>query len=155
MNQKYRCFTATSKAGLLRELITKCGITPAYDPEKHTKIPYPVVEFQAVWDTGATHSAVSKKVIDECGLVSTTVTSVRHAGGVDERVSVYFVNIFLPNKVICPRVHVTEATLLGEEDILIGMDIISLGDFAVTNFKNRTMFSFRIPSAKHIDFVAT
>ncbi len=32
------------------------------------------------------------------------------------------------------------------------MDIISQGDFAVTNHGGTTKFSFRIPSQKHIDF---
>jgi hypothetical protein len=41
-------------------------------------------------------------------------------------------------------------------DILIGMDIITLGDFAITNANHRTVVSFRIPpDTKHIDFVAT
>ncbi len=152
MKQTYLCFTVVSNTGLLRELITECGVTPAFDPEKEKIVPAPT-GFQAVWDTGATNSAISKKVVDKCSLISTAVTEVRHAGGVTERAKVYFVNIFLPNRVICPKIHVTEATLLGEEDILIGMDIISQGDFAVTNFNNRTMFSFRMPSARHIDFV--
>jgi hypothetical protein len=38
-------------------------------------------------------------------------------------------------------------------DILIGMDIITLGDFAVSNFEGVTKFSFRVPSLSHIDFV--
>jgi hypothetical protein len=38
-------------------------------------------------------------------------------------------------------------------DMLIGMDVINLGDFAVTNYNGRTMFSFRMPSADRIDFV--
>ncbi len=38
-------------------------------------------------------------------------------------------------------------------DILIGMDIITLGDFAITNYNNKTVFSFRFPSSEVIDFV--
>jgi uncharacterized protein YecA (UPF0149 family) len=37
--------------------------------------------------------------------------------------------------------------------LLIGMDLISLGDFAVTNFAGKTVFSFRVPSVQMIDFV--
>ena len=33
------------------------------------------------------------------------------------------------------------------------MDIISHGDFAVTNQNNKTTFSFRLPSTEDIDFV--
>ena len=38
-------------------------------------------------------------------------------------------------------------------DILIGMDIITLGDFVITNYNNKTVFSFRFPSSEVIDFV--
>lgn len=33
------------------------------------------------------------------------------------------------------------------------MDIISKGDFAITNVDGKTVFSFRIPSVETIDFV--
>ena len=35
----------------------------------------------------------------------------------------------------------------------IGMDIISQGDFAVSNFNGTTVFTFRPPSKATIDFV--
>lgn len=33
------------------------------------------------------------------------------------------------------------------------MDIIGQGDFAVTNYQGKTVFSFRMPAAECIDFV--
>ena len=33
------------------------------------------------------------------------------------------------------------------------MNIINLGDFAITNYQGETMMSFRIPSLQKIDFV--
>ncbi len=38
-------------------------------------------------------------------------------------------------------------------DVLIGMDIITQGDVAITNLGGNTVFSFRIPSQKQVDFV--
>lgn len=64
----------------------------------------------------------------------------------------YLVNIRLPNSVAFMGVRVTKGNL-GDADVLIGMDIISQGDFAVTNLGGLTKFSFRVPSATHIDFV--
>lgn len=43
--------------------------------------------------------------------------------------------------------------IAGNTDILIGMDIITLGDFAITNVGGKTVFSFRTPSTKMIDYV--
>jgi len=62
------------------------------------------------------------------------------------------VSIFLPNHVVVPEVTVSECNLLGS-DVLIGMDIIGNGDFAVTNLDGKTVFSFRLPSRERIDFV--
>lgn len=70
----------------------------------------------------------------------------------DEQVETYLVNIALPNRVMFTGIPVTRAKLK-DADILIGMDIITQGDFAVTNYNGRTMFSFRMPSLGHIDFV--
>lgn len=64
----------------------------------------------------------------------------------------FLVNIYLPNDVAFAGVRVTKGTL-GGADILIGMDIISQGDFAVTSPQGKTKFSFRIPSQANIDFV--
>ena len=44
-----------------------------------------------------------------------------------------------------------EGHILGG-DVLIGMDVITQGDFAVTNREGRTVFSFRVPSLIHLDF---
>lgn len=40
-----------------------------------------------------------------------------------------------------------------QPQLLIEMDIISLGDFAVTNTNDKTTFSFKIPSVQEIDFI--
>jgi hypothetical protein len=59
--------------------------------------------------------------------------------------STYWVDIDLPNGILIPDVRVNEAANLGSYDLLSGMDIITLGDFAVTNGVGNTWFSFRIP----------
>jgi hypothetical protein len=61
------------------------------------------------------------------------------------------VNLYLPNQVRVLKVLVAEG-IPGGADMLIGMDIIGLGDFAVSNYNNKTVFSFRMPSMDTIDF---
>ena len=41
-----------------------------------------------------------------------------------------------------------------DTDVLVGMDIINKGDFAVSNRNGATSFSFRIPSVENFDFAA-
>ena len=75
-------------------------------------------------------------------------------GGVHgvQNVNKYLVNLYLPNGVNIAGIEVAEAQLRGA-DVLIGMNVIGLGDFAITNKNNRTVFTFRVPSIARYDFV--
>jgi hypothetical protein len=73
-----------------------------------------------------------------------------HGTGLSET---YLVNIVLPNGVTCIGVRVTKGKI-PTADMLIGMDIISQGDFSVTNCNGHSQFSYRTPSVEHIDYVA-
>lgn len=108
--------------------------------------------FAAIWDTGASASAISQKVVDACGLAPTGMTMVQTAAGL-EPAETYLINVALPNGVGFAILQVTKAKLGDDNDVLIGMDIISQGDFTVTNKGGNTIFSFRVPSSAHIDFV--
>lgn len=138
----------------LNVLITPCSISVAYNPKELTakKQPYPTPkEYTAIWDTGATGSVISQKVVEELKLQPAGFIPVHHAGGSD--VSPWYkVNIMLPNNVSFPEVKVTQAKL-ASADVLIGMDIISSGDFSITNVDDKTTFSFRVPSLQTIDYV--
>ena len=60
----------------------------------------------------------------------------------------------MPSNVVFNDVEVSESEIAAEGiGLLIGMDIISTGDFAVSNFKGKTTFTFRIPSIEEIDFI--
>jgi predicted aspartyl protease len=118
----------------------------------HSEMPVPPQqEFEAIWDTGATGTVISKNVVEKCGLIPHSITTVYTASGIDEA-NVYMISILLPNRVGFPLVQVTEGKLEGT-DLLIGMDLIASGDFAVTNVGGKTTLSYRIPSIKRIDYV--
>ena len=107
----------------------------------------------AVWDTGATNSMITQAVVDQCSLLSIGITDINHALGTAKDVEEFLVDIGLPNGVKRPGLRVAKA-VLPHGHVLIGMDIISQGDFAVTHPRSNTKFSFRIPSKANIDFVA-
>ena len=146
-----RSFTTVSNAGILRVLKNECTVSEAWNPGGPEPAPS-MLGFTALWDTGATQSVISQNVVDSCGLVPTGITDVHHAQGIVKDVPVFLVNIGLPNRVAFVGVRVTKGVFPGA-DVLIGMNIISRGDFAVTNRDGRTKFSFRIPSQADIDFV--
>lgn len=148
-------FTTVGQGGLLSVLKNQCGVSQAFAPtlvpDQPPAAAPEVKQFDAIWDTGATNSVITQSVVDALGLVSTSMAKVHGVGG-EEIAEVYLVNIRLPNNVTFANLHVTKGKLIGA-DMLIGMDIIGQGDFAVTNYGGITKFSFRLPSQKHIDFV--
>jgi predicted aspartyl protease len=137
--------------GQLRELITQCWICPAFDPALHKGAHPKFFEFLAIWDTGATNSVISPKVVEACGLkqIGMAQVTTAHETHLAEQ---YSVNIGLPNGVAFHHIRVTSQNLT-TTPVLIGMDIIGAGDFVVTNKNGKTVFSFRCPSSEEIDFV--
>jgi hypothetical protein len=143
-------FTAKSIGGPLRVLQTQCQLAVALDPAAP---PYPTpTEFSAIWDTGATNSVVTQKAIDDCGLKQIGVAQVSGVGGTTIEPT-YLVSIRLPNGVGFNPVTVTRGILGHGSNVLIGMDIITMGDFVITNKSGLTIFSFCVPSLRQTDYV--
>ena len=65
----------------------------------------------------------------------------------------FLVDIGLPNGVTVRDVTVAECRLSGGTDVLIGMDIITMGDFVITNVDRQTRFLFQMPSNVNIERV--
>jgi len=141
-------------SGLSNILISNVLISSAFDPPSERINPknYNTNSYKAIWDTGATGTVITQKVVDECTLSPIGVIEVHTAAG-KTRTNSYLVNVWLPNKIIIPNVKATLGELAGNVEVLIGMNIIGRGDFAVTNKDGKTVFSFRFPSVECIDFV--
>lgn len=136
----------------VRALKTAIGISEAFDPERAVEggeLPT-FQEFRGVWDTGATGSVVTNKVVTQLGLKSIDRT-VNHTVGGTKATDVYLANVRLPNQVVIPVLRVVEGEIF-EADVLIGMDVIGLGDFAVTNKSNDTWMTFCLPATRRLDF---
>lgn len=145
-----RSFTVKADR-LLRQLKTPCVVSIASKHESAAVAP-PSVQFSSIWDTGATISMVSHRVVMELGLQTEGQINIRHAGGESKRVPIYHVDLLLYNNVRIANVRVGLVEVR-DVDVLIGMDIINQGDFAVSNRDGATTFSFRIPSLESFDFV--
>jgi predicted aspartyl protease len=153
--QSPKAFTLKSNAGLLREIISDIGISEPFNFSGELKIDDSRIHnTKALWDTGATNCAITKKAADAIGLKPISQTYVGHADGRTLK-NVYLVNIYLPNRIAFIGVRVTECeSVVGNFDVIIGMEIITRGDFSITNKENRTIISFRFPSIETIDYVS-
>jgi len=148
-----RAFTAES-TGRLRELVTPISLA---DPSKivdlsQLKDAGALFTTRALWDTGASNCAITTDTANALGLRPSSKAFVNHAGGQSLQ-NVYHVHIFLPNGVALRLVRVTECANNTTWGLIIGMDVITRGDFAITNIGGKTTFSFRFPSTETIDFV--
>ena len=146
--------------GRTRVIFSKVEVCQPITPEGAKTQKFKVNEYLAIWDTGATHSAITKKVASDLGLKPTGMKEVKHAKG-KSLANTYLLNITLPNKLMIGQIRATEVDLIPDDNlsddkqpqILIGMDIIGMGDFAVTNLDGKTTMSFRFPSVAEIDFI--
>jgi predicted aspartyl protease len=146
-------FTVTAQ-GLLRELITDAFVGSAFTTKENSvefySGPQNLTKFSALWDTGATGTVITQKVVDTLGLKPIGMTLASGVQG-EHMTEVYLVAIALPNGIGFPTMRVTKG-ILGHLDVLIGMDIITCGDFALTHHEGKTCFSFSCPPSQRIDF---
>lgn len=146
-----QAFTTTSTNGLLRRLNSSVCVKSDFRNDlklyDNTKI------WNAVWDTGATQTCISSKIRESLDLIPVGSGTTSTAGGVIN-VNRYIIDVLLPSGLIITNLDVIEVDLSNSQcDLLLGMDVITLGDFSVTNYDNKTLYSFRTPSICHVDFV--
>ena len=154
MNQPdTQAFTAES-SGISNLLLAPCLIAEAWDPAGPDPEPR-TYQFLALWDTGATNSAITENVVNTIGLAPIGFANSNHAQGVTPNVPKYLINLSLPPQVVISGLEVSRVELMDNVDVLIGMDIINLGDLTVSNYEGKTVFSFRIPSQGRTDYVVS
>jgi hypothetical protein len=146
----------TYKPGVhLNHIITPVSIRQSSDLARIFGINLVPVDTQALWDTGASSSCISKSLANRLGLKSIEMCYVSGVGGIHLS-NVYTVDILLPNKVSVNGVRVTEFFDNGSFNVIVGMDIITIGDFAISNQGGKTTVSYRVPpDDSPIDFVIT
>ena len=114
--------------------------------------------FTALWDTGAGCSCVKPSVLEKLKLEKKDIITYREVTGVNSQAQqkpVYRINLILPNNVIFPQWNFVESDIATKADILIGMDIISQGNFIIDNSNNTTKFSFSMPPQQIFNFNTT
>ena len=143
-SHKPKPFTIRSNSGLLGLVISDLIVQ---SPDSLSLLP-----IKAIWDTGADRTIITKNVVKKLLLSAKGTAKIHTVNGYVER-QIYRLNLGLPNKVGIENTIVCDVEVLSYGcDALIGMDIITLGDFSITNFKGNTCMSFRMPSSHEIDY---
>ena len=128
-------------------IITDCyvvmpeGVTDTEGNRRFCKIE------NAAWDTGATNTIISPEIVKVLGLVPSGKCAVSAYGGVLEA-NTYTIDLCFENGYKNANLQV----MSGDDDndfdydVLIGMDVITKGDFCISTVNDQTVFSFRMPA---------
>jgi len=124
-------------ANLTLRLTTEAEISDISQSTKKIKV-------RALWDTGAMLSAITPEAARRLKLVPFNRIKVNGINNTS-LADMVKVCIKLPNMVDVNNTNVTVCNLVKDVDLLIGMDIIKLGDFSISNGAGKTLFTFAIP----------
>lgn len=147
-----RAFTVKHN-GRTSQLLSPISVFKAINPVSST--PHNVHPTTALWDTGATGSVIDEDIVKDLNLVPVGTKDVTTASATQTK-NTYMVSFHLPNGVTVNGLTVTECpSFVGGVNfqVIIGMDVITLGDFAITSLKGETCFSFCLPSFETVDYV--
>jgi predicted aspartyl protease len=108
--------------------------------------------YVAIWDTGATASAITRRVVDELHLPVISRGMTTTAAGLVPTTG-HNIHLWMPHGIVIMHC-VANCVNLGvlDVDVLIGMDVIGQGDFSISNYEGKTIMSFREPSMGHVDY---
>ena len=107
-------------------------------------------QWTALWDTGAQSSTISTQLAENLKLPTISERIMTGAGG-QYRAKEYLAGLMLPNRLAINAISLFGFCGSDRFDLLIGMDIISQGDFLVSSSGGTTYFSFQIPSLGGFD----
>lgn len=140
----------TNYNGLAEAIVTECLIFPPADLSKGEQIKEYYHTNIGAWDTGASSVIITPKIAKALCLKPIGKAIIAGTGG-DCEGEVCRVHLGLPSGELFEDVEVV-VNELPDYDILIGMPIISLMDFAITHPDGNTKFTYERPSRRDLDF---
>ena len=112
-------------------------------PPTGNTIKDPVVA-KALWDTGATHSQVSREVATMLGLKCVGERPVNHGMG-RSNVRFYEAGMMIGDVMNVRKMYVGECMPTEYYHAIIGMDLISFGRFTIEGEGENRTFRFEVP----------
>lgn len=88
---------------------------------------------------------ITQEVVDALGLKSTGITKTLHANG-ESLAEIFLISLKFSNSIGFAYLRATKGILGAHLRVLIGMDVITQGDFSITNHDGATELNFMCPS---------
>lgn len=121
---------------------TPC-VVDANDYERTSDERTEVLCDKAVWDTGASVTVISERMVERLGLIPVGKTKISGYNGRPVVTNEYRVDLKFSDDVTVNFVNVAEAPLV-MMDMLIGMNVINKGDFHLDFRNGKQSFSFEV-----------
>jgi len=134
MNQSFTC----RFNGITKYLITDAEIEPVNKTRR--------IKIKALWDTGVNRTVITSRIVEKLRLEPFDSGFLGTVSDEKVPVNLYKVNMHLRGGIEISGIEVIDGALGGHYDVLVGMDIMSQGDIAFSNFDGKTTFIFRMPS---------
>jgi len=130
------------------DIISDISITTPLDSDGTNSL-----KCMGVWDTGSHGCVISSELIKS---LKPPLIGYKLISGIvsDKWSAEYLLNIHFSNEFVIQGISACEGPNLHKDEFLIGMDIINMGDFAITNVNQKTAYSYRTPSVRRINFQA-
>jgi len=135
-------------SGIQKRIVTPIKIINALIEKNESKTSVYTTE-NALWDTGATISAITPKLVKYLGFIPAGTMAI---SGITGALDVRFilVAIQLPDGILRENIKMAVCDFSQNINIILGMDIITLGDFELLHGNNNTIFSFTSPPSEEI-----
>jgi len=147
----YEALTITS-LGTAQSIIIPAVITQSKLLCKKFNLNSESVDIHALIDTGATVTCISKSLAKKLKLKVVGQGMMNTASGM-QKTNQYLIDLQMQNNISFENIRAVEFIGNIKFDILVGMDILMLGDLAITNAKQQTVTSFRTPpDINHVDY---
>ncbi len=116
--------------GIAKELISDIEIINPLNNQRK--------KYNAIWDTGATNTVITPKVLKELSLTIVDIATIVGVNSEPKHAQVALFNLLLPNNVSIKGVRGSVCTIVGNADILIGMH--NNYTFLLNNINYRLLF---------------
>ncbi len=100
--------------------------------------------YTAIWDCGSSGTRISQKVVRDLRLKAFDTIPVREFEANEKIREVFFLSIALSPDIVFTDIRVTNGYFPPDFDVIIGLDLITQGDFRLRNENGKTVIEFLV-----------
>jgi hypothetical protein len=101
-------------------------------------------QYTGIWDCGSSGTRISQKVVQDLQLKAFGTVPVREFEANEKIREVYFLSIALSPDIVFADFRVTNGYFPADFDVIIGLDLITQGDFRLRKENGKTVVEFLV-----------